>query len=223
MRASKFIAAALLLVILAAPGVSAMQKEKEFDFNLSAGTHKVIVIDEDWEGDIVIELDSDPEVDLYIIEGNGYSSSAVKVRVFENVTDLTTIWSVDGNYSIVIDNLNNTSDTDAPGTETAKIKITITWNEEIPADPFLTAFCCGGVLIFVIILFYIFVRFFLRKPPKPEVQQVSPGTVRRMPGPKGEGSPAKRKTKPPAPTLKQRTPSGPKWPPDGGDGPEQET
>ncbi len=220
MRTSKFIVAVLLLAILVTPGVSAIQKEKEWDFNLSAGSHRVIVVDPDWEGDIVIEFDSDPEVDLYIIEGNNgsYSASSVKVRVFENITDVRTVWSEKGNYSIVIDNLDNPSDTDAPGTETASIVMTVTWTEDLPADPFLTAFCCGLVLIFVIILFYVFVRFFLRKPPKADVEEVEPGTVKKMPGPK---TPGKKRSKPPAPAIKPKKPSGPKWPPGKGEGPEQ--
>jgi len=221
MRASKFIVAALLLVLIAMPGVSAIQKEKEYVFNLSPSDSKVIVIDDAWEGNVIIDLVADPEVDLYIIEGDMYNGSSVKVRVFENVTDLTTVWSEEGNYSIVIDNLDNPSDTDAPGLETAKITITITWNEDVPADPFLTAFCCGIVLIAVVILFYIFVRFFLRKPPKAEVQQVRPGTVKRMPGPKVDAAPRKRRPKPPAPDMRSKTTSGPKWPPEGGDGPER--
>jgi len=221
MRASKFIVAALLLVLIAMPGVSAIQKEKEYEFNLSPSDSKVIVIDDAWKGNVIIDLVADPEVDMYIIEGDMYNGSSVKVRVFENVTDLTTVWSEKGNYSIVIDNLDNPSDTDAPGLETAKITITITWNEDIPADPFLTAFCCGIVLIAVVILFYIFIRFFLRKPPKAQVQQVRPGTVERMPGPKDDAAPRKRRTKPPAPVIRSKTPAGPKWPPEGGDGPEQ--
>ena len=91
----------------------------------------------------------------------------------------------------------------------------------IPADPFLTAFCCGIVLIAVIILFYIFIRFFLRKPPKAKVELVKPGTVERMPGPKVDAPPVKRRRKPPAPAVRSKTPPGPKWPPDSGDGPEQ--
>ncbi|HID73616.1 MAG TPA: hypothetical protein EYP43_01045 [Thermoplasmata archaeon] len=185
MRGVAFLLSSVILMTLAIGSASAVMRSETFERSLLPGESLVIAYDERWGPNITLRFESDLPADLYVVrypvnltndttifEGTVLDNATV-LCVLENLTGFSFDWDAPGNLTylaIVIDNVDGPSAHDAASSLAVKVRLTVEWEEEVPADLFLMVFCCGSIIVFTALLMYAFVRFLIRRPPRPHLE-----------------------------------------------------